>query len=314
MDPIIFRSTDSGAPSLTGQAGSLLNVFDYCLVTGLSWSKPFTGTNRACYRAPTGVRDYLDVNDNGPDGSLTYKSARVSGFETMSAVGTGTQEYPSTAQLPQKCGMTKSNTLDSTDRPWLLIGDYRTFYLLTKWIGSAEYTGLYMFGEIYSHKASDGDNTLLSTDEAGTQLGGGAGPLRTWGFGGVTVTTGGVSFMKRSYTGTGSPCWTISMGNNHASGNNLDFLKGSMKYPDAIWGGFFLNKVLVCERGTFNSPTAMTAIRGRYRGLYQINMDAANFTNEEIYTGSGTLAGKTFILLKQSSGTCAIQLEEWDTN
>ncbi|MGE3907973.1 MAG: hypothetical protein AB7K36_01385, partial [Chloroflexota bacterium] len=52
----IYRSTDSGAPVLTGQAGSLLNLLDKCLVDGYGskaaagWSRPYTGTNKTAYR------------------------------------------------------------------------------------------------------------------------------------------------------------------------------------------------------------------------------------------------------------------------
>ena len=60
--PTIFKSTDSGAPVLDGQAGSLVTLLDACLVTGygsktaLGWAKAFTASSRGVYRAPAGSR------------------------------------------------------------------------------------------------------------------------------------------------------------------------------------------------------------------------------------------------------------------
>ena len=49
----IYKSTDSGAPTLTGQAFSLISLLLACLVDGYGskaaagWTKPYTGTNLA---------------------------------------------------------------------------------------------------------------------------------------------------------------------------------------------------------------------------------------------------------------------------
>ena len=56
----IYRSSDAGAPSLTGAAGSLIALLDACLRTGYGtkagagWTKPFTGTNIAAFRQGAG--------------------------------------------------------------------------------------------------------------------------------------------------------------------------------------------------------------------------------------------------------------------
>mgnify|MGYP000538869411 CR=1 FL=1 len=52
------NGTSAGAPALSGSAGSLITVLDFCLVTTLGWTKT-AGTNNGIYRAPTGNRRYL---------------------------------------------------------------------------------------------------------------------------------------------------------------------------------------------------------------------------------------------------------------
>ena len=58
-----FKSTDAGAPVLTGQVGKMIAVLDWVLVTKGGWAKAFTGTNLAAYRSNTGNRFYLRVDD-----------------------------------------------------------------------------------------------------------------------------------------------------------------------------------------------------------------------------------------------------------
>src|SRR5574337_1914064 len=95
----VYRSSDASAPVLTGQAGSLITVLDACLISGYGskspagWAKPYSGTNLAAYRAATGNRFYFRVDDSGT------VEARISGYETMSDVNTGTGQFPTTAQI-----------------------------------------------------------------------------------------------------------------------------------------------------------------------------------------------------------------------
>ena len=42
--------------NVSGQVGSLITALDAALVTGQSWTTPFTGTNKKAYRAPSGNR------------------------------------------------------------------------------------------------------------------------------------------------------------------------------------------------------------------------------------------------------------------
>lgn len=103
----IYRSTDSGAPSLTYAAGSFIAMLDACLRTGYGskagagWTKPFTGANIAVFRQGAGGNGrYIRVwNARTGDDPNTYcMTANVRGYEAMTAVSTGTNPFPTTTQ------------------------------------------------------------------------------------------------------------------------------------------------------------------------------------------------------------------------
>lgn len=103
----IYRSTDSGAPSLTYAAGSFIAMLDACLRTGYGskagagWTKPFTGSNIAVFcQGAGGNGRYIRVwNARTGDDPATYcMTANVRGYEAMTAVSTGTNPFPTVAQ------------------------------------------------------------------------------------------------------------------------------------------------------------------------------------------------------------------------
>lgn len=124
-----YRSTDSGAPVLSGTAGSLIALLDACLVNGYGakaaagWTKNYSGTNKAVYRPSHGSRFYLRVLDDGSDGAQGARLARVRGYESMSDVDTGTGEFPTDAQVSGGLYLGKSSTADSTARTWVVLAD-----------------------------------------------------------------------------------------------------------------------------------------------------------------------------------------------
>lgn len=147
----IYKSTDSSAPVLTGQASSLIDLLDACLVNGYGsqtaagWTKPYTGTDKAAFRnsvSAGGTGMYLRVLDDG-SGTGGAREALVRGYHTMSDVDTGTVETPTAAQVSTSLVWRKSNTTNSTARSWWLIADERTFYLC---VNSGTLTGEYGAG------------------------------------------------------------------------------------------------------------------------------------------------------------------------
>ncbi len=85
------------------------------------WEKVYAASNKAVYRStdPAGSRFYYRIDDTNP----TY--ARVRGFETMSAVDTGTGPFPTDAQISGGGYWGKSYSSGSTPVPYDLAGDPR---------------------------------------------------------------------------------------------------------------------------------------------------------------------------------------------
>lgn len=155
-----YYSTDAGAPVLTGQAGSLVQLLDACLVNGysggatarapLGWSKPFSGTDKAAYRTAS-ARDYLRVQDNADGFAGTL--AVVAGFGSMSTVDAGTEQFPATTVYALK-----SITANTTARPWVLYGDEEFFYLFVQngnSVSTATWWNCLHFGAIIADKPDD---------------------------------------------------------------------------------------------------------------------------------------------------------------
>lgn len=212
----IYKSTDSGAPVLTGQAGSLLNLLDKCLVDGYGsktaagWTRSYTGTNKTSYRnsiAAGGTGMHLRVLDDG-SGTGGAREALCRAYLTMSDIDTGTIETPTAAQVSTSIVWRKSNTTDSTARPWLLIADELTFYLCidTGTVASEYGAGTYGAGDFASDVPGDayrffvcGRESQQGADQHGVHAGF---FLSSNAF---TEPTSQSFWLARGYAGTGSP-------------------------------------------------------------------------------------------------------------
>lgn len=233
----VLQSTDVGAPILTGESGSLINLLDKCLVDGygtvsiasmtragsvvtvnttaahnlqdyaavqiggadqaeyngkwrvatvpgpssftfnigmatpaspatgtmtvkrapVGFPKPFAASNKGSYRQPAGSNQhYIDVDDNAVD---SQRSASFRGYRAMTAVGVGTEPFPTVAQRATSL-VRKNNVTGSTPRPWALIADDAFFYLLVAFnSGSPDYE-INAFGECGRLNALDMHATI----------------------------------------------------------------------------------------------------------------------------------------------------------
>lgn len=88
--PVAYSWADVGAPTLNANAGTFISVLDFCMLSN-GWSKVYSGTNKAAYRADAGERKFYRVLD---DASMVYNSvsykALVTGYDSMSDIDTGT--------------------------------------------------------------------------------------------------------------------------------------------------------------------------------------------------------------------------------
>lgn len=289
--------TVSGA-TLSGGSGS-------DTTSSLGWGKPFSGTFKADYRAAAGVRQYLDVDDSGPDSTALGRNFRVRGYEAMTALATGTGAFPTTSQATQAVNV-KSSTLTVAARPWIVIGDGYTFYMLVATtltdppnLGTNVWDGAWLFGEIQSVLVGDLYRSVcgaMSVTSNTTTAG--ISPISTDT---VSTSTGNVFlWMPRGYGGLGTAIWAALYG--HA-------LQGHT-YPNQADGGLYANAVLICERGNAATPGAANAsgIRGYMRGFYNHIYAAASFNDQDTFTGIGTFAGINFIIPKQTAQSTGIAL------
>lgn len=298
----VLRSTDTSAPVLTGQAGSLITLLDACLVTGygtqspLGWTKAFSGTNKAAYRndAATGTGTYLRVQDD----QAGYGRAYVTGYEAMTTVDAGTGPFPSATQI--YAGWGKSNTADATARPWVVIGDQYRFYLFVQTgENSSDWASAY-FGDIFSYKAADAYRALLASR------------YTTSGISSMAYYTDYLAFidgpssanyagrantsMPRDHAGIAGPksCGFHTDNFKATAGsaaiNSSSFYAGApangLAYPNGVNNGLILAPIWVHH----SSPNV---VRGHMPGLWA-PMHSRPLANNDTFSGAGALAGKTF--------------------
>ena len=321
----IFSSSDVGGPGLlTGQAGSLLTLLDACLVTGYSghsvspaWTKPFANSgNIGCYKQGAGAGLGLVINDNGPNGTASYREAWAIGWESVAGigapVGTGSGQFPTPAQQLTTGHVVwrKSSTADSAGRYWIMFADSSTFYLFISTGDSAGRYYIAVFGDIFSLKgSSDAYRCMIMGRMVENNSGGGSynydvtdgiytsngstsgGPLaisgnyghyiaRTWGGGGSSVVFNKLPDLSKM---------------NAPYGLSFIAFVGILQTPNGPDNSLYLSPVSVVE------PSG-SLIRGRLRGVYMLCHPIANFTDGQTFAGGGDFAGKSFVIVLQGPG------------
>jgi hypothetical protein len=310
MTVTTYRSFETGAPTLNGQPGSLVAVLDACLVNGYGskaaagWTKAFSATNRAVYRAPTGTQYYLAVDDTAP----ISRYATLRGYETMSDTVTGTNPFPSVAQLSTGLPIGKSDTADSGVRGWCVIAHERSFYFFAYpsfgW-GADNYSGnsaagfdnSFFFGELVSYMSTaDTYNSFLIRDL--TRSFQTSNEFSSW-----SVSMNG-HYGARSFDGTKvSHGFAKGQVGNPASSNSIIVSGGS--FPEWSSGEAGLNVIEILEHSPSSSSPAPFSPRGRLPGFYSAAVGSvprhqpfAGTTGPRcIFSGAGPAAGRQFIMM-----------------
>jgi len=304
--------------TVTGQVGSLITALDAALVTGQGWSK-MAGTNVAAYRAPSGNRLYLYVDDTGSSGSsgLTpVTESRVTGYEGVASVGpiVGTSPFPAFAQNAGgnwliSVAARKSASANSTARPYQIYADSRTVYMFIQSGDNGTTYLAWMFGEIYSLMPGDQWNTIImarngdgNSSEAYEQ----SHRLTT------NLTNQVGHFMARNHLGLPTINGSVNVGKHgdYAKGYNGVMGTAALAFPNGADAGLYLSPVWV------HDGTAL-AIRGRMRGFWQLCHNETAFNDGDTFTGTGDLAARTFTIIKpaaSSGGYCIETSATLETN
>lgn len=282
--------------NVTGQVGSLITALNAALVTGQGWTSPFTGTNLATYRAPSGNQLYLYVDDSG-SGTGGAKEALVTGYESMTAVPPGgTNPFPTATQQSGGGVLRKSATADATARAYQIYADARTFYMfILSGDNSATFYSTFGFGEIYSLVNSDLWNTIIlgRTAQNSALYTASSLPVLTSAPSGTCAG----NYLARAYNGLPNSNGSLlcgKMADYAKDGNAVAFGAGgtsAMVYPNSADGGLYVSPVWINE-------VATKLIRGRMRGLWAPCHAATNFNDGDTFSGTGDLAGKTFAIIK----------------
>ena len=347
----IYKSSDSGAPTLNGQAGSLITVLNYILVGGqggnsagiaygttpsAGWTQAYTGTNLVAYRGgldPTtghGTQFYLYINDAGP-GAGTTQEARLCGYESMSSISTGFGQYPSAANgqglsspaVPGFLAFHKSNAATASARTWIAYADALTLYFFCQSDQNVNYYAFH-FGDFYSYAGTADkwrslfigrtyENTAGAYDALGTCSNVGFITYSGTNYG-TTAYPYQSHFSPRSFSGAGS-CIAMSKFGDPAKANGCG--------ATCTNGAFIIGNGAVPypnppDNGLYLSPVwvgepTSSVVRGVMRGLWQSCHPIATFSDGQILTGSGAFAGKTFQILKQTQEGSALVMETSNT-
>lgn len=280
----IYKSTDASAPVLNaGSAGSIIALLDACLVNGYGskaaagWSKAFSGTNKAVYRAPSGIRHYFRIDNSG-----AAQTNPVTGYESMSDVDTGTHQYFAGYLLN---GLINPAT-------WVLAADAVTFILLIDATGGTYY-GIY-WGEFYSFVSNDSYRGILRAG-TNTTVSSGNETLDVLATSVATPTAG--AYIDRGHTGVGAAVQASITGDSNKSGGSTTLNGSSLPFPNPADGGAYISPVWISD------PTTAPAngLRGRLRGFWQWLHPIAGVSNGDTISGTGDLSGRSFLIVKQSA-------------
>lgn len=303
---VIYSSSDPSGPGvLTGQVGTLIALLKACLVDGYAgkaaagWSQPVaTSGNIGSFKNGAGSTGLgFVLNDNGPNGTSTYKEAWATGWESVagvgSPVGSGSGQFPTAAQLLTSGHVVirKSASADGVGRSWILAADAMTMHLFI-YGGDAQspYTG-FSFGDIFSLKTTaDNYRCLIIGNSVENSANGGVYITQS-----VSNTALAGHFMARSYGGAGTSILIGKHGDasNTSSAATLD---GIMQAPNGPDTGYYLSPLWITE-----SVGVIT--RGRMRGLYQLCHARATWADGQTLSGAGDYAGKDFQIIRDIGGS-----------
>jgi len=287
MTITIYRSTDGSAPTLTGQAGSLINVLDGCLVNGYGakssagWTKAWAGTNLATYQQGAGTNGFfLAVDDTNAQNS------RLRLFETAQATGvasaSGTNATPTDTQVSGGLYAYKSLVADGTARPWTLFTNNKIIYFFWQYSGVTTTQQGIFFGDFVSYKYGDVYGTILVSNTAASATGT---SIKIGVCSGSFTTVDAGWCVPRAWHQLAGAIQMSRCSDAFRSFNATEFGSNGETYPSPVTSGITLAPIWIGESGS--------GVRGHLSGLWA-PMHARPLVHGDTFNGTGNLAGKTF--------------------
>jgi hypothetical protein len=311
----------------TGAYGTYPTI-NWCTITG--WSRTWSGTNVACYQGSGGNLPNVVVQDDGftwntgTPSTATYKEALCRGYGTVT-VGSdprasgSTDPYPTvsggTQPLAQGIILRKSSLADATTaRAYLLAADDRTLHLFiaTGDVSNSSNWYAFSFGQGYSLQAGDLYDQYIMGGYAANTPGSNEFGLAQL----LSKNAVNGQYMQRSYSGASPAIVFNKHGDPGKDASSLTpfGMQGSIPVPNGPDQAIYLSPVWLGEGATF---TALH-FRGQLRGLWECLHQPAD---QDTIQGSGSLAGKAFLCLKQVDNPAALAVtfavetsDTWQTN
>ena len=255
-----------------------------------SWSKPFTGTNKAVFRSADVQANghYLRVDDSGT------MTARVVGYEAMTDVDTGSGPFPTAAQIAGGGYVHKSVSANSNAVRYAMAADSRAVLWAiepgTPALSTPRNSNLRGFGDsIPLAQAGDAWATFLSfIASSNTTLD--VGSLS----GGANSNAGsGATVCPRAFTGLGTATFhnVQPLSGGAASLSGADGNLGAA--PSNLTGAIYLSRVFLKSQVSSDGP------RSYVPGVVyvpQSGMGALVNAHDQM-AGSGHLAGRVLLAI-----------------
>lgn len=257
----------------------------------LGWAKPFSGTNQAVYRStdPQSYGMFLYVDDR------TTIAVSMRGYESMSAIDTGTGPFPSAAQRADGAWWSKSNSANASPTRWTIVGDSRIFFDNSAPASPMSATntagGTRVFGDLLAlRKAGDAYACLLC---GGVSL---SNVVNTPNNGAIDSASGGWYFLPRAITGLGGSvapdirCFVSTA----AAGSGSDSALGN--FPSDVDGELKLAQLYLS-----NSPVSTNTPRAVVPGYRYVPQSQVAQHFERDSTLIEAVSGRRLLALPHSS-------------
>lgn len=256
-------------------------------VAPFGWTREFTGTNLAAYKASAVEASGCLARFNDTD----TLALRVRGYESMTDIGTGVNPFPTDAQRSGGQFWPKSNLANTNPIPWEVVADDLGFHFITAmYVGSnaanAGRAGAWA-GDVDSWIVGDAFGFLVSTLSAAAV---GACGTHYSNYGGQANYE---NYMARAAAQRGS-----SFAVNHFS--SCFFVQASsVSGVNSGRGGTYGagKRLMLTEVLVGDGNAAGVDLRGALPGIYHTPqlIPAGTFAPRDIVIGTGALAGRRLL-------------------
>lgn len=162
----ITKSTDGGAPSLTGVNGSFNDFLNTLLIAQGNWTREYhnAGTNESVFRANTGsIRPYFYVrHDSSVSGNAAAATVRGAESATGYAFADLTDVFPTVAQQSDSNSIW-SIAFNTSATNWEMFAWDRGFILFVDHFSQDDIREMYLFGELPKLDADDDWCAVIAT-------------------------------------------------------------------------------------------------------------------------------------------------------